>query len=70
MGKDGKRFADGGGWGWAVFDYNPASNTFKPGTTADNPPQFNDAKVRLRLPHRREVSRLRLHPVPPIGELN
>ena len=44
MVKDSKRFADSGGWGWAVFDYDAASNTFKPGTLADKPPQGNDAK--------------------------
>jgi hypothetical protein len=44
MVKDSKRFSDSGGWGWAVFDYDAASNTFKPGTSADNPPQANDAK--------------------------
>lgn len=44
MVKDSKRFADSGGWGWAVFDYNAASNTFTPGTLADKPPQGNDAK--------------------------
>jgi len=42
--KDSKRFADSGGWGWAVFDYEPATNTFTPGTQADKPPQGNDAK--------------------------
>jgi hypothetical protein len=44
MTKDSKRFADSGGWGYAVFDYDAASNTFKPGTTAGTPPQGNDAK--------------------------
>ena len=44
MVKDSKRFADSGGWGWAVFDYDAASNTFTPGTMADKPPQGNDAK--------------------------
>ena len=44
MVKDSKRFADSGGWGYAVFDYDTASDTFAPGTTADNPPQGNDAK--------------------------
>ena len=44
MVKDSKRFADSGGWGWAVFDYNAASDTFTPGTTAGKPPQGNDAK--------------------------
>jgi Cytochrome P460 len=44
MVKDSKRCADSGGWGWAVFDYDTASDTFKPGTLADKPPQGNDAK--------------------------
>ncbi|HJZ73376.1 MAG TPA: cytochrome P460 family protein [Vicinamibacterales bacterium] len=44
MVKDSKRFADSGGWGYAVFDYNAASDTFTPGTTAGTPPQANDAK--------------------------
>jgi hypothetical protein len=44
MEKDSKRFADSGGWGWAVFDYDAASNTFTPGTMAGKPPQGNDAK--------------------------
>jgi len=42
--KDSKRFADSGGWGYAVFDYDAASDTFKPGTLASKPPQGNDAK--------------------------
>ena len=44
MVKDSKRFADSGGWGYAVFDYDAASDTFKPGTLASKPPQGNDAK--------------------------
>jgi len=44
MVKDSKRFADGGGWGYAVFVYDPGTQTFSPGTTAANPPQGNDAK--------------------------
>jgi hypothetical protein len=43
MVKDGKRFANSGGWGYAVFDYNAESDTFTPGTTAGTPPQGNDA---------------------------
>ena len=42
--KDSKRFVDSGGWGWAVFDYDAASDTFTPGTLAGTPPQGNDAK--------------------------
>jgi hypothetical protein len=44
MVKDSKRFADSAGWGWAVFDYDAASDTFTPGTLAGKPPQGNDAK--------------------------
>jgi Cytochrome P460 len=44
MEKDSKRFADSGGWGWAAFEYDAASNTFRPGTSADHPSQANDAK--------------------------
>jgi hypothetical protein len=47
MVKDSKRFADSAGWGWAVFDYDAASDTFQPGTTAGTPPQGNDAKCGL-----------------------
>src|SRR2546430_14026220 len=47
MVKDSKRFPDSGGWGWAAFNYNAASRTFSPGTTADVPPQGNDAKCGL-----------------------
>jgi hypothetical protein len=42
--KDSKRFADSGGWGYAVFDYDAAADTFTPGTEAGTPPQRNDAK--------------------------
>ena len=44
MVKDSARFADSDGWGWAVFVYDAASGTFRPGTLADQPPQGNDAK--------------------------
>jgi hypothetical protein len=44
MVKDSQRFADSGGWGWAVFKYDAASGTFTPGTEADEPPQGHDAK--------------------------
>ncbi|HEY1912830.1 MAG TPA: cytochrome P460 family protein [Vicinamibacterales bacterium] len=44
MEKDSKRFADSGGWGYAAFDYDAASDAFKPSTAADKPPQGNDAK--------------------------
>jgi len=42
--KDSKRFADSGGWGYAEFEFDPASDTFRPGNLNDQPPQANDAK--------------------------
>jgi hypothetical protein len=44
MVKDSKRFADSGGWGYGVFEYDAASDTFRPGTQADKPPQGSDAR--------------------------
>lgn len=44
MVKDSKRFADSGGWGYAVFEYDAAKDTFRPGDAASNPPQAHDAK--------------------------
>ena len=44
MVKDSKRFADSGGWGYGEFEYDATSETFRPGTTSDYPPQANDAK--------------------------
>ena len=44
MMKDSRRFADSGGWGYAFFKYDAASDTFTPATLADLPPQGNDAK--------------------------
>jgi hypothetical protein len=44
MAKDSKRFADSGGWGYGAFKYDAAADSFTPATTADQPPQANDAK--------------------------
>jgi len=44
MVKDSKRFADSGGWGWGAFEYDSASNSFKPADTSAKPPQGHDAK--------------------------
>jgi hypothetical protein len=44
MVRDSKRFADSGNWGYAYFKYDAAADTFVPATTADSPPQANDAK--------------------------
>jgi len=42
--KDSKKFADTHGWGYAMFYYEAASDTFRAATTADKPPQGHDAK--------------------------
>ena len=42
--KDGKRFADSGGWGYGAFEYDAPSNTYRLGNLKDKPPQGNDAK--------------------------
>jgi cytochrome P460 len=47
MVKDSKRFADSAGWGWGAFEYEAATQTFRPATTTDNPPQEHDAKCGL-----------------------
>jgi hypothetical protein len=44
MVKDSKRFSDSGGWGYAFFTYDASTRAFSPATTADRPPQGNDAK--------------------------
>jgi len=44
MVKDAQRFADSGGWGYAVFKYDSGSGTYTPATLAHMPPQANDAK--------------------------
>ena len=42
--KNAKRFADSNGWGYADFKYDAASDTFRPATLTEKPPQGNDAK--------------------------
>ena len=42
--KDSKRFADGGGWGYGFFEYDAASDTFRPADASSQPPQNDDAK--------------------------
>jgi len=44
MVKDSKRFSESGGWGYGAFEYDAASDTFRPATLEDQPPQGNDAK--------------------------
>ena len=52
MVRDSKRFSKTGGWGWAQFDYDTATNTFKPYGSGD--------RLRVHMPHHRE-ERLRFH---------
>ena len=56
MVKDSARFADGGGWGYAQFDYDAASDTFTPNTSI----QGHDASAD-RVPYDRQGKGLRLH---------
>ncbi len=44
--KDSKRFTDGdsGGWGYAAFEYDAASDTFTPVNENGTPPQGRDAQ--------------------------
>jgi hypothetical protein len=44
MVKDSRKFADSNGWGYAAFEYDVASDSFRPGDQNDQPPQANDAK--------------------------
>ena len=44
MVKDAKRFADSGGWGYAVFKHDAASGMYAPATLTHKPPQGNDAR--------------------------
>jgi len=44
MVKDSETFADSNGWGYAAFEYDGASDSFRPGNQNDQPPQANDAK--------------------------
>ena len=54
MVRDSKRFVDSGGWGYAVFEYNAASDKFSPGTLDDQPPQHRVVRGRDE-PRDREV---------------
>ncbi len=44
MVKDSKKYADSGGWGYGAFEYEAATDSFRPANTSDSPPQGNDAK--------------------------
>ena len=63
MVKDSKRFADSGGWGYAVFEYDPATGSLPAGRLEEHAAAGQRCQVRRRLPHHREESRLRVHGV-------
>jgi hypothetical protein len=46
--KDSKRFPETYGWGYAMFEYNPASATFAPATMNSKPPVGHDATCGAR----------------------
>src|SRR5580698_5613752 len=39
MVKDSRRFSDSNGWGYGAFEYDTASDNFRPANAADQPPQ-------------------------------
>ncbi len=51
MVKDSKRFADSGGWGYGVFDYDAASDTFTPRHYGQHAAAGERCEVRVRMPH-------------------
>ena len=64
MVKDSKRFRDSGGWGYGVFEYQPASDAEGSGwaTLTDKPPPGErDAKCGFALPRQCEDKGLCLH---------
>jgi len=42
--KDSQRFPDTHGWGYAAFKYDATTDNLTPATSADRPPQANDAR--------------------------
>jgi hypothetical protein len=62
MVKDSKRFADSGGWGYAVFDYNAASDTFTPAPPLDAA-SGERREVRVRVSYDSQGERLRVYRV-------
>jgi hypothetical protein len=42
--KDSKRFPDTHGWGYAAFKYDATTDNLRAATSADRPPQANDAR--------------------------
>ena len=59
--KDSKRFSDTHGWGYAMFDYDAASDTFTPATVGQQAAAGARRQVRRRLPHASGVEGLHFH---------
>ena len=64
MVKDSKRFADSGGWGWAEFEYDAASDVVQARRHIGLAAAGARRQVRVRLPHDRGGEGLRLHRLP------
>ena len=62
MERDSKQFADSGGWGYAAFNYDAASDTFTPATLA-TAAAGERRQVRVRVPHDSTGKGLRFHGV-------
>ena len=57
MEKDSKRFSKSGGWGYAVFNYDAASDKFTPRSQ-------KSLGLRIRVPHAGQGERLHLPSIP------
>ena len=64
MVKVSKRFADSGGWGYAQFDYDVASETFRPADESSPHRRSTTPNGRVRLPHDTSRQGLRFHGLP------
>jgi hypothetical protein len=59
--KDSKRFADTHGWGYAMFDYDAASGTFRAGHLGQQAAAGARRQVRRRMPHAGRSKGLHFH---------
>ena len=63
MVRDSKRFADSGGWGWAQFKYDAASEQVCALHRSRQATPAKRRQMRFGVPHNREGKRLRFHGV-------
>lgn len=52
------------GWGYVAFEFDAASNNFRPADLTDNPLQAHDAKCGVRVPHDSREPGLHFHAIP------